>query len=372
MKIIFFTCLFLIAYTYLFYPLILALLNSFHFLRRRIICAGGPEFPKVSLLISVCNEEKSVEEKIINCLELDYPKEMLQVIFGSDGSTDGTAGIIKRYGKEHGNIHLFEFETREGKPSTLNRIVKFAQGQILLFSDADTLLEKDTVKKIVNAFRDKSVGCVCGKIDLKSAEGAGKPENIYWRYESWIKKMESGLGMVSGATGGLYAVKKELWEDIPVNTLIDDFVISMKTAEKGFRIIYEPSALAYEEPAVSTTQEFVRRVRIGAGDFQAVILLRRLLDPFRGLISWEFWSHKVIRWCGPFLLIAVFFSNICLLDAGRIYLYAFILQAAFYLTGFLGGLSRHFIVINAALLAGFFCYVFGLQKVTWKKARKRL
>lgn len=380
MRIIFFASLFLIVYTYVFYPLILALLNCFPFSKRKLIHEEHSEAPIVSLLISVYNEERTVEEKVKNCLDLDYPKEKLQIIFGSDGSTDKTAEIIKRYQGKSGNLFLYEFRKREGKPSTINRIVEFAQGEILLFSDADTFLKKDAVKKIVNTFRDEDVGCVCGRIDLKNTNGCGLPESIYWRYELWLKQMESNLGSVTGATGGLYALRRDLWQDIPANTLVDDFVISMKAAEKGHKIIYEPSALAYEEPAASTEQEFIRRVRIGAGGFQSIILLRGLLNPFKGLVAWGFWSHKVIRWLGPFLLLAVFISNIYLLKTGRIYLYILILQMIFYAAGILGKLLQnkkgifnfpyHFIVINAALLTGFFYYLFGLQKVTWKKAGK--
>ena len=380
MKIVFFTSLFLIAYTYIGYPLILAALSRLPFLRRKAAYEDRPELPSISLLVAVHNEEGVIEEKIRNCFELDYPQEKLQVIFGSDGSTDRTTEGIKRYQEKNKNLFLYEFKYREGKPSTINRIVKFAQGEILLFSDADTFLKEDALKKIADAFRDRTVGCVCGRIDLKSNWGGAAPEDIYWRYELWLKEMESSLGFVLGAAGGLYALRRGLWEEIPANTLIDDFVISVKVAEKGRKVIYEPAALAYEKAAASTGQEFIRRVRIGAGGFQAIILLRRLLNPLRGLVAWEFWSHKVIRWCGPFLLIAAFFANIYLLGNGRVYLYTLILQMIFCSAGILGGLSQkkrtvfnipyHFIAINAALFTGFFYYLLGLQKVTWKKSEK--
>ena len=380
MKIVLFTSLFLIAYTYAGYPLILAVLSHLPFLKRKAVCEEYPELPGISLLVAVHNEGRVIEEKIKNCFELDYPQEKLQVIFGSDGSTDRTAEVIKRYQEKNKNLFLYEFRHREGKPSTINKIVKFAKGDILLFSDADTFLKKDALKKIVDAFRDRRAGCVCGRIDLKSSGGEAAPENVYWRYELWLKEMESNLGFALGAAGGLYALRRDLWEEIPSNTLIDDFVISVKVAEKGRRVIYEPAALAYEKAAASTEQEFIRRVRIGAGGFQAIILLRRLLNPLKGLVAWEFWSHKVIRWCGPFLLIAIFFSNICLLKNGSFYSYTFILQMVFYLAGATAGLLRkrhgilaapyHFIAINAALFTGFFYYLFGLQKVTWKKAEK--
>jgi cellulose synthase/poly-beta-1,6-N-acetylglucosamine synthase-like glycosyltransferase len=303
MKIVFFSSILLIAYTYIGYPLILAALNSLPFLKKNIIYKEeGPELPAVSLLIAAHNEENVIEEKIKNCLNLDYPEGKLQIVVGSDGSTDTTSEIVKRYQRDRRNLVLCAFSQREGKPATINKIVKFAAGDILLFSDADTFLKKDALKRIVDNFRDNSIGCVCGRIDIESAGCGGAGESIYWGYELWLKEMESGIGSVLGAAGGLYAMRRGLWEDIPADTLIDDFVISMKLIEKGYRVVYEKWALAYEEAAASTEQEFIRRVRIGAGGFQSISLIGGLLNPLKGFIAWEFWSHKVIRWFGPFLL----------------------------------------------------------------------
>jgi len=341
------------------------------------------ELPKVSLLIAAYNEEAVIEEKIKNCLELDYPRDKFEVIFASDGSTDNTNELIERHTGEGSNLVLYKFEKRAGKPSVLNKAVKQAKGDIIVFSDADTFLDKDALKMIVRPFADKKAGCVCGKIILKSAGQNIASEGVYWRYESWIKSMEAGLGSVSGAAGGLYAIRKNLWRDIPGDTLIDDFVISMKIAQKGYAVLYAPEALGYEETASTSAEEFVRRVRIGSGGYQSMILLAGILNPLKGSLSFRFWSHKVIRWLAPFLLIFLFISSVFLAKDGFFYLVVFTLQAVFYTAAILGGMleaagvnalmfsaAHHFAAMNAALFFGFFSYIFGLQKVTWRKAKK--
>ena len=381
MKSVFLISIFLIIYTYLLYPAALFILSLFR--KKPALAAQEGELFSVSLIISAYNEEAVMKEKIRNCLALDYPAEKIEVIFGSDGSLDKTSEIIERYAKENRMFRLYKFDKRQGKPSVLNRLVNEAKGDIIVFSDADTFLDPASIRNIVKGFADPKVGCVCGKIELMSKGKEIVSESFYWRYESWIKGLEARLGFVSGAAGGLYAIRRNLWQDIPRNTLIDDFVISMRIGRDGYAVISEPLALGREETALSSYGEFLRRVRIGAGGYQSILLLAGLLNPLKGLKSFEFWSHKVIRWLAPFLFIGLFLTSVLLCAGGGFYAAIFILQAVFYSAAVLGWLLQkvgvnvivfnaayHFVLMNIALAVGFFSFIFGLQKVTWRKAEK--
>jgi len=338
--------------------------------------------PSVTMVISVYNEEKVIAAKLDNCLSLEYPKSKLEVLIGSDGSTDRTNSIIARY-KKH-RVGLCKFQVRIGKAGVLNTIVPQAKGEIVVFSDANTIYEPDAIKKLVRNFRDPNLGCVCGELVFKNGKEneVGNLEGFYWRFEQFLKKIEGKNNSLLGANGGIYAIRKSLFTAPPDDTIVEDFVIPMKILEKGYKVIYEPEARAYEETSKKIIHEMERRIRIGAGDFQALTLTWKMLNPFRGFPAFAYISHKVIRWFVPFLLIFALFANMFLLSH-RFYLSIFVLQCVFYLMAIVGrilsrmklrfklfGLPYYFISMNIALFFGFIRFCTNSQSVAWKRTER--
>ena len=336
----------------------------------------------VSLVVSAYNEEEIIERKIMNCLELDYPKDKLEIIIGSDGSTDKTDEIIKRYSQE--GVRLYRFNQRQGKVNVLNKLIYKTRGRIIVFSDANTIFKPSAVKELVKHFIDPRIGCVCGKLILQRANSSfeGKIEGIYWRYESFLKRLEGRMGSLLGANGGIYAIRKELFNPLPSNTIVEDFVIPMKILQKGYKVIYAPLAIAFEKSAKGISEQRIRKTRIGAGNYQALLLTLPLLNIFRGFPSLAYWSHKVIRWFVPFLLILLLIFNILLMKE-NFFQIIFILQACFYAGAAIGYflsennyqirlfvLMYYFISVNWSLLMGFFKFIAGTQKVTWQKVNR--
>lgn len=375
-KIIFWVSISLVLYTYFIYPLILMLLRL---LKSRITVEEKDFYPSVSLIISAYNEEKVLEAKIINCLQLSYPKDRLEIIIGSDGSTDRTETIANKYIEQ--GVRFLDFSRRTGKVNVLNNIIPQAKGGIIVLSDANTIYEPNSIQELVKHFINPRIGCVCGKLILKKPDTSygGEFEGIYWKYESFLKRLEGRMGFLLGANGGIYAIRKNLFEIIPTNTIVEDFVIPMKILENGYKIIYEPEAVAFEETSKSIAEEIKRKIRIGAGAYQAILLTIPMLNIFRGFPSFAYWSHKVIRWFVPFLLIFLLLFNILLIKESR-YLYLFILQCIGYLGAFTGYLLNknkiqlklftplyYFVAMNVALLIGFFRFIMGLQSVTWER-----
>lgn len=378
---IFFTSVFLIWYTYFIYPI------SLYFMFK--LCRGkNPRkvnainyFPTVSMVIPAYNEESAIGEKLKNCLELDYPNHLIEFVIGSDGSTDRTNNLVERYSQSDARIKLLAFEKREGKASLLNKVIPNLKSEILIFSDADTIYEKDSVKNLVHHFLDMKVGGVCGKLALvKEKEASCREESLYWDYENKIKEWESGIGTIAGINGQIFAIRRRLFEAVPEDSITEDQVLGMKIIEKGYDILFEPKAIAREN-AHSVMDEFLRRIRISAGNFQSISLSKGVLSPRIGFPSFALWSHKILRWLVPFLLITLFVANLFLLDI-IFFRYAFIIQILFYLISFLHyGLSRigcdmailraisYLNLMNLAILIGFFKYLIGSQKVTWQKAK---
>ena len=373
MEIIFWTSVLLILHTYLLYPLFLLLAGTISQVKGDLLFITGsrerrraeislPELPTISMLIAAHNEEKVIETKIKNCLELEYPREKLEFLIGSDASTDSTNDLVKSY--ESFGVKLIEFKERSGKAGVINKLVPLAKGDILIFSDANTMIEPFALKGLTKHFRDNKVGAVCGHLILIDRRGSPSAERIYWNYENMLKLMEGRLGASLGANGGIYALRRELFQPIPQNSLVDDFLVTMRVIERGRKIVYDPEAKAIEEVGKTVAAEFKRRVRIGAGNFQNLVHLRGLLHPRYGLVSFSFWSHKVIRWHVPFLMIAAYLSNLFLIRQGTIFFTLFYLQTTFYLLALLSQFNisknllfrgpQYFLFMNAALLAGFF------------------
>lgn len=370
----------LIVYTYLVYPMLAFILSCLFRLKLRT--SNQDELFTVSMIISAYNEHEIIGEKIRNCQLIDYPREKIEFLIGSDGSTDGTDRIILGFSDQ--GFKLFSFKTRQGKVKVLNSLISQAKGEILVFSDANSMYEPGAVKELVKRFSDRRIGCVCGKLVLlKAAESAGgETESIYWKYENFLKRCEGRMGLLLGANGGIYAVRKNLFQPLAGDTIVDDFVIPMKILEKGYKVIYEPGAIAYEDASKKISDEMVRKTRIGAGDYQALLMIFPMLNILKGLPSFTYLSHKVLRWFVPFFLLFLLLDSVFLWrDAS--YRYLFLMQAFFYglaLIGHFAGQGKpqnkivtivyYFVAMNVSLFLGFFRFILGAQKTTWERVNR--
>ena len=362
-----------IVWSYGIYPLLLALVPT----RRREQPHGPLDWPSVTVLISVYNEEKHIVTRIENLLELDYPHDRLEILIGSDGSTDRTNELVRTFPDARVTLHAFD--QRGGKPSVLNRLVPQTHGELLVFSDANAMFGSDTLQKLARHFANPQIGGVCGRL-VFHGDNSQTDEGPYWKLETYLKTRESAFDSCLGANGAIYAIRKSCWPRIPDNTFVDDFVIGMRVREAGNRVIYDTEAVATEELPQSVGHEMTRRIRIGAGDFQALFLCWRSLLPWRGFYSVAFWSHKVLRWFAPFLMIAALVSNVCLLPH-PLFAVLLALQLAFYSLALLGAVIRrrkivlfsapyYFVTINLALLFGFFRFITGTQQAAWKRTAR--
>jgi len=380
LKFIFFASIFLTCYTYLFYPVILKLWSGFK-RRGEKTKKFDSYIPHVTMVVAAYNEEKVIEEKLKNILDLDYPRDKIVAVIASDGSNDRTNEIVKRY--ESKSLKLIEYP-RMGKVNVLNKTVPLASGEVVVFSDANTMYNSQAIMELVKHFRDASVGCVCGKLKLinpKSVQ-SGEGEGFYWRYETWIKEKESRLGCVAGANGAIYEIRRDLFEEMPSNIINDDFHISMKIMEKGYKVIYENDAVGIEEVAPDFKSEFLRHVRDGAGHYRAILHLIGLLNPMKGIKFFTYVSHRLIRWMVPFLLPLIFVLNIPLIES-PFYMVIFLLQILFYSSAVISfflqkynvglkifNIPLFFLSTNLALMIGFWRNVVGTQGVTWDSTER--
>jgi cellulose synthase/poly-beta-1,6-N-acetylglucosamine synthase-like glycosyltransferase len=380
--ILFWFCIIAVIYGYIGYPILLTAGSLFFSKGGRKYNVAG-EWPRVDMLIVAYNEEKVIGSRLKNCLTLDYPADKLRVWVVSDGSIDKTNEIVQKYAFKDGRICLVALE-RTGKSGAINKAVSLLSGDIIVFSDANTEFESRAVKNLVRNFQDNTVGCVCGRLIYRNPDQviSGKGEGLYWRYETMLKKLESGMGYVSGANGAIYSIRRGLFENLPDGTINDDFMISMKIVGKKFKCIYEENAIAYEEVASTMKHEFKRHIRDGAGHYIAVSHLTGLLNPMLGVRSFIYWSHRIVRWVLPFIFVGLFCINALLL-AKSLYQAIFIMQCIFYVLAIVGLLTiryKHlpFIIyvpfyicnLNVALLIGFFKAISGRQKMTWERTER--
>ena len=345
------------------------------------------EPPTVSILLSVYNEEKVIEEKIKNIFECDYPKHKLEIIIGNDCSNDRTFEILNQLTMDNGQLTICNFEIRRGKPSVLNDLVKKSSGEIILLTDANILFEKDAIQKLVAPFSYSKVGLVGGNILNKaSGEGISNQEKTYITRENRIKFLEGkNFGSMIGPFGGFYALRKNLYRDVPENFLVDDFFICMNVLKQNFKSIAEPGAIAYEEVSEDWKQEFKRKARIGAGNFQNLIHFESLLLRFNAT-SFCFFSHKVLRWLGPFFLIISFFLSALLYFSFHSYFYycLMVLQFIPAITPLLIWIEQkvirskysalgypvYFYTMNLALLIGWFRFIKGIKSGVWTPTKR--
>lgn len=387
LKFIFFLSCFIVFYNYIGYALIAVIINKAKSAFKKPVPGDSSFTPGVSFIVAAYNEEDCIDQKIRNSMELIYPTDKIEFIFITDGSTDGTNDIIRRYP----GVQLMYSQDRNGKSAALNRAVDNASREILIFSDANTLLNKEAVKNIVAHYKNGIVGGVAGEKKIISPEtdesetGAG--EGFYWKYESFLKKTDSAFYSVVGAAGELFSVRKSLYQKIPHTVILDDFVLSMKVAQKGYRILYEPDAFAMELPSFSQKEEKKRKIRISAGGYQAIGMLGAALKFWKHpRLTYLYISHRLLRWTlSPLCLITAFLSNglLALYSMSPVYKVLFFMQFLFYLAAFTpfyrllpgkaGKILRipgYFVFMNVSVIQGFFRFLRGKQPASWEKARR--
>ena len=333
-------------------------------------------------MVLAYNEEKVIEKKILNSLKALEKFKNSKLWIVSDGSTDNTNNIIKKflYNKK---LNFLPLE-RSGKSQAINKAISHLNGDIIIFSDANIEYTSKTISNLLKPFSEDKVGCSCGKLVFRNPGKiiSGKGESFYWKYENNLKKFESKIGYVCGATGAVYAIRKSLFVDLPKNCINDDFTISMKVIEQGFKCIYSEEAIVYENVAPSVESEFKRHIRDATGHYISILHLKKLLNLFKGMSSLIFWSHRIIRWLVPFFLIIIFILNTKFIN-NDFYFITFLLQSLFYILAFFGYLFYNFkklpfIVfapfyfcnINLALLLGFFNSLIFRQRGMWESTER--
>lgn len=383
-KLVLWISFFIVFYNYAGYTLIVLLLNRF---RRKKAALINDYYPTISFIVAAYNEQDCIEKKVQNSLEQLYPAEKIEFIFITDGSTDATSDLINKFPA----IQLLHSSERKGKSAALNRAVLHAKNEILIFSDANTTLNKQACEQIAKHYFDNSVGGVAGEKKVipltNDHDNAASSEGFYWKYESLLKQVDSDFHTVVGAAGELFSVRRSLYEPVAPEVILDDFIISMKIAQKGYRVIYEPNAYAMELPSFSIDDEKKRKVRISAGGFQAITMLPTALFFWKHLkLSFLYISHRVLRWTlSPLCLIFILFSSLILtiFSNALIYKVIFFAQILFYSSAFfysvapasarrisLIKLAYYFSFMNLSVFEGFFKFIRKKQSSAWDKAKR--
>ncbi len=397
LTIAFWALLFIVFYSYVGYGILLGLLVK---LKRMPpsppSTMADSDLPEVTFMVAAYNEERWIEDKIRNSLALDYPKNKIHFVFVTDGSTDSTPDKVINFPNTEGyKIELFHQPERRGKIAAVERVMPFVHTPIVVFTDANTDLNPEAVWKMVRHYADPTVGAIAGekRVQMSSvASGAG--EGIYWKYESLLKKWDSQLYSAVGAAGELFSVRTDLYEPVEKDTLIEDFVMTMRITKRGFRIVYESEAYAVEGHSADVKEELKRKIRISAGGLQAVWRLRSLLNPFKfGVLSFQYWSHRVLRWTlAPLALPLILLFNWLILrghqndngDSGMtIYNVLFWAQIVFYTAAILGWLFEqmklkvkafyvpyYFCMMNYSVYRGLGRLIAGSQSVVWEKSKR--
>jgi cellulose synthase/poly-beta-1,6-N-acetylglucosamine synthase-like glycosyltransferase len=382
MQALFWFALAVIFYAYLGYGLLMA------FLARRgratPVDLDDAGLPPLTLIVPAYNELAALPAKLANCRALDYPRDRLRLLFVTDGSTDGSDALLVH---EPG-VTVLHDRRRLGKATAMNRAMQVVDTPIAVFSDANVLLNAAALRRLARHFVDPRVGCVAGekRVQARGHAAAGAGENFYWRYESTVKRWEAAVGSVMGAAGELFALRRDLYAPLPPDTLIDDFVLSFRVAMAGYRLAYEPDAYGVEAASMSVAEEWKRKRRIAAGGIQAILWLAPLLNPFRyGFLSFQYISHRVLRWTLVPLLLALLIPVNAWLAwrVGGVYTGLGLAQLLFYLAAWLGwrmearGLRwkllyvpYYFTMMNLAVFAGAWRYARGRQSVLWEKAQR--
>ena len=372
----------LVFYTYLGYPLLIVLLAKFFPKARKVDVLSTPT---VTWIVPCFNEEAVISSKIENLVALDYPKNKLEVILITDGSTDRTV----EYAKSYKDVKVLHQDTRAGKAAAENRAMKFANGEIIVFNDANTMVSSNALKHMIKHYADPQVGGVSGAkgiiVDEKDT-AASEGEGLYWKYESMIKNADSNFNSLMGAAGELVSFRSELVMDLPEDTILDDFMQSFNVLKQGFIMIYEPKAKAEETSSINVEEELKRKIRIAAGGWQSMSRLLYMLNIFRRPIqAWMYISHRVLRWSiTAFTLPLLYLLNAFSLDSSSAFLITlFIGQSIFYFIALLAHQFRdkslpgpvlimyYFVLMNYAVIAGFLRFIGGKQGGAWERSVRK-
>ena len=389
LEVAFWICIALVFYTYIGYGIVLYLMVKVKelFVKRK----NAPSFdeaslPEVTLLVAAYNEEDVVEEKMKNSLALDYPADKLHFMWVTDGSTDQTNTMLERYGC----VKILYQSERQGKTSALNRAMDYVKTPIVVFTDANTMINRESIREIVACFEDAKVGCVAGekRIAMKEKDNAaGGGEGLYWKYESALKRLDGRLYSAMGAAGELFSIRTELFEKMDSDTLLDDFILSMRIVQRGYKIAYCAEAYAIENGSADMNEERKRKVRIAAGGLQSIWRLRELMNVFKhGIVSFQYVSHRVLRWSvTPLALFALLPLNVLLvfMSENPVYGVLLVAQILFYALAY-GGyvLSKkqiknkylyvpyYFTFMNINVVKGVFYLNKKKGSGTWEKAKR--
>lgn len=389
-EIIFWTGLFIVFYAYLGYGIALWGLVRVKRLFARSKPVTGATLPDVTFIVCAYNEEDCIEQKIANSMALDYPPGHIHFCFVTDGSDDRTADLVRHFPyPPETQWSLLHQPERRGKIAAFQRAMQQVKTAVVVSTDANTAINREAVRRLVRHFADPKVGAVAGEKRIfmgDKADAGSAGEGIYWQYESLLKKWDAELWSVVGAAGELFAFRADVYEDVPTDTIVEDFYLTMRIAQKGFRVQYEPEAYAVETSSASVGEELKRKVRIAAGGLQAVVRLAPLLNIFRyGILTFQYVSHRVLRWTlAPLFLPVLLVINIVLaIQGSRFYQTILLLQIIFYLAAWTGYLLEkrklkakaffvpyYFCVMNYSMYAGFVRLLRGQQSVLWERAKR--
>lgn len=384
--VLFFVSFFIVFYTYFGYAIIVGILAKLKRISKVDVHNMDTHFqPNVALVIPCYNEKYLLQDKVKNCLALNYPKNKLEIIFITDGSDDGSEVLLQQIK----GITVFHQPERKGKAAAENRAMQLVNSPIVVFCDANTALNEKAILNMVKHFADEKVGAVAGEKRVKTsnknaASSAG--EGVYWKYESWLKKQDSDLHTTAGGAGELIAFRKSCFTELEEDTILDDFVASMRIAINGFKVVYEPNAYAQETASASVNEEIKRKIRIAAGAWQALFRLPKALNPFNdAMLTFIYFSHKVMRWSLAPLALIIMLPTAYILHTyiGGWFSLLWIGQQLFYLLAMLGKVFEHkqlriklffipyyFVVTNYCMAAGFIRFLKGNQSVQWEKVTR--
>lgn len=381
MEIIFWVSFLFIAFVYAGYGLVVWLANKI--LGSKAICQYPvDELPEIAVLIAAYNEEDIIKEKISNTLSLNYPQEKLKIYVISDGSNDDTNDIVKSFSR----VELMFVQRRKGKTAAINRVMPFINEPVTVFTDANVMLNTDALLEIVKHYADEKIGGVSGEKRVAvTGASAAAAEGLYWKYESFLKNEDAKLNSLVGAAGELFSIRTTLFEDLPEDTLLDDFMISMNIIRKGFKIAYEPNAYASENPSLNIKEEYIRKVRISAGGLQSVLRLKDFINPANyGLLSFQYFFHRFSRWMiTPVLIPMAFIANVFIAGQSDFYAAILVAQILFHAAALMGYyfesknlrikllfIPYYFNFMHYCIVAGWIKYLSGNQQAAWQKSSR--
>ncbi len=377
---IFWFLVYLPFHAYLIYPLSMGIFSHF---KSKDTAPLSTEPLSVSIIISAFNEEIVIENRVLNIAELDYNFDEVEVLIGSDGSSDRTNEILLELEKKFSWLSVFIFKKQRGKSAVVNDLVTKSNNQILVFTDANTIFSANALTLLVQDYANSSIGGVCGRLILsepKNNFNRSNREKAYWDYETLLKKFEGKLGVLISSNGGIYSVRKNLFKRIPVDKAVtDDLFTTLAVLKQGYQFSYNYQATASEEVSRNLKSELKRKIRFAATNFQTLSFFKKILFSRNTLLSYTFWSHKVFRWYMPFILLILLLCNIFLLNTDTLYLLTFYLQVLFYFLTLIGllfaiynirvpiiSLFSFFSLTNLALALGWVNYILGKHRAQWQ------